>query len=198
MPGQGNSTHSAAPTVPNRTMPVPDDSELVRRVVRGDPSALGTLVERHARYLFGIAHGLTGNAADAEDIVQETFAAVLKTRFRGESAVRTWLVQILVRQAGMLRRKHQRRGPLQAIEPDTAVDHELARPAGGDASDARLDLETMLAVLTPEHRAVIVLRELQGMSYDQMAATLNIPRGTVESRLHRAREELRRRFEGYL
>ena len=56
----------------------------------------------------------------------------------------------------------------------------------------------MLAQLTPEHRQVIILRELQGMSYEEMAQALDVPRGTVESRLHRAREELRKRFKGYL
>ena len=65
-------------------------------------------------------------------------------------------------------------------------------------SDARLDLAVMLEALSPEHRKVIVLREVEGLSYDEMAAALGVPRGTVESRLFRAREELRKKFKGYL
>ena len=61
-----------------------------------------------------------------------------------------------------------------------------------------MDLAAMLETLSDEHRQVIVLRELEGLSYEEMARTLHVPRGTVESRLHRAREELRKRFKGYL
>jgi RNA polymerase sigma factor (sigma-70 family) len=73
-------------------------------------------------------------------------------------------------------------------QPDTAS-------AGGP--DARMDLSVMLERLSPEHREVIVLRELEGLTYEQIATALAVPRGTVESRLHRAREELRKRFKGY-
>ncbi|MGB9626739.1 MAG: RNA polymerase sigma factor, partial [Phycisphaerae bacterium] len=81
-----------------------DDIELVRQIGHGDEAAFRVLVERHGRYLYGIAYALTGNRADAEDLVQETFAGVLKGGFRGAASVRTWLVAILVRRVGMLRR----------------------------------------------------------------------------------------------
>lgn len=173
-----------------------DDLELVRRIARGDGAAYRVLVDREARYLYGIAHALAGNAADAEDLVQETFAGLMNSRFRGEATLRTWLVRILVRRAGMLRRSRWRR-PEQAAKWDGTSDWEPQARDGSDC-DARLDLTTMLRALSPDHRAVIVLRELQGMSYAEMAEVLGVPRGTVESRLHRAREELRRRFKGYL
>ncbi len=176
---------------------MPDELELVRRIGRGDAAAYRVLVEREARYLFGIAHGLAGNAADAEDLVQETFAGVVKSRFRGKSSLRTWLVRILVNRAGMLRRSRWRRRELSGGFDGELNPAALTRPATGDA-DARLDLSIMLQSLSPEHRAVIVLRELQGMSYEEMAESLGVPRGTVESRLHRAREELRKRYKGYL
>jgi RNA polymerase sigma-70 factor, ECF subfamily len=193
----GNHIDNAAPSVPREALPVSEDMELARRVSRGDEAALRMLIEREGRYLFGVAHALTSNPADAEDLVQETFAAAIGSRFRGESTVRTWLVQILVRRAGMLRRRRRNH---QSLDAQTAGDPgtELTEREPTAGTEARLDLSSMLASLSPEHREVIVLRELQGLTYEEMAKTLAVPRGTVESRLHRAREELRRRFKGYL
>jgi RNA polymerase sigma-70 factor (ECF subfamily) len=173
---------------------VSDDVELLRRIACGDEAAFRALVDRHAAYLHGIARSMTGNHADAEDVVQETFAAVVNSKFRGESQVRTWLVQILVRRIAMLRRT-RRRKPVEH-RPEAP---DVAAPGSGHAgSDAKLDLASMLERLSPEHRDVIVLREVQGMSYEEIAATLEVPRGTVESRLYRARNELRERFKGYM
>ena len=181
-----------------------DDVELLRAVGRGDEAAFKALVDRHAPYLYGVAHGLAGgNNADAEDLVQETLMAALAGKFRGESSVRTWLVAILVNKAAMMRRSAARRGPHLSLAGGTG-DESGSRPiepATGSSvagSEARLDLTTMLETLSPDHRAVIVLRELEQMSYEEMAAALGVPRGTVESRLHRAREELRKRFGDYL
>jgi len=179
---------------------VPDDIELVRRISRGDEASFRALVDRESRYLYGIAHALTGNATDAEDVVQETFAAVLTSRYRGESSVRTWLVGILVRRAGMVHRLRHRQRWHRSLQAEAADGPtvELTTPPGTAGTEARLDLATMLQSLSPEHRAVIVLRELEGLTYEEMAAVLGVPQGTVESRLHRAREELRKRFRGYL
>jgi RNA polymerase sigma-70 factor (ECF subfamily) len=176
------------------------DAELLRLGGQGNQAAQRELVDRHARYLFGVAHALTRNSADAEDVVQEAFLGAFKTQFRGESSLRTWLVRILMRRAGMLRRSRFRESrdvPLEAMSQDLAA-AETSAPREGAGADARLDLATMLEALSPEHRQVIILRELQQMSYEQMAQTLSVPRGTIESRLHRAREELRKKFAGYL
>lgn len=177
---------------------VPDDAELLRQIGRGDESAFRELVNRHSRYLYGIAFSLTQNTADAEDVVQETFVAVLKSKFREESSVRTWLVQILVRQAALVRRIRSRKLSLAA--PDEVRNGLSAAVEGSAASgsDAKLDLAVMLKTLSPEHRQVILLREIEGMTYDEMARALGVPRGTVESRLFRARAELKERFKGYL
>ncbi|MBI4578565.1 MAG: sigma-70 family RNA polymerase sigma factor [Planctomycetes bacterium] len=177
-----------------------DDIELARLIARGDAAAFRVLVDREARYLYGIAHALAGNAAEAEDLVQETFVAVLAGRFRGESSLRTWLVQILVRRAGMLRRSAWRRRVRTSLDGGQ-TDHpatEVATPSQTLGTEARLDLATMLECLSPEHRAVIVLREVEGLTYEEMAEALGVPRGTIESRLHRAREAMRKRFRGYL
>jgi RNA polymerase sigma-70 factor (ECF subfamily) len=181
---------------------VPDDTELLEQIGRGDQAAFRTLLDRHARYLFGVAHAMSGSSADAEDIVQETLIGALNSsgKFRGESSVRTWLVRILINRVRMWRRSGKRHGGdvqlsdahLNMGEPGSA-----GGPSMTSAVDAKLDLTQMLAQLSPEHRQVIILRELQGMSYEEMAKTLDVPRGTIESRLHRAREELRKRFKGH-
>jgi RNA polymerase sigma-70 factor (ECF subfamily) len=175
-----------------------DETELLRRAARGDASAAGALLERHGRYLYGVAHALTRNAADAEDVVQDTLVAALGGNFRGESSLRTWLVKILVRRAAMLRRSTKRREQRVTLaDPDAppAVD---AKSPGAGSVEAKLDLSTMLACLSDDHREVILLRELEGLSYEEMSEVLDVPFGTVESRLYRAREELRRRFPGYM
>lgn len=171
-----------------------DDAELLRRSYGGDQSAFAALVERHARYLTGIALGLCDrNLSDAEDLVQETFVAALTSRFRGESSAKTWLVQILVRRAALLRRtrKHEPRRSTAGAEVEQTSGSAAPR------IDAKLDLAEMLAGLSPDQRQVIVLRELEGLSYEEMAKTLHVPRGTVESRLHRARAALKDLFRGY-
>ncbi len=196
----GNYTGNAAPRVPSEVRQVADDIELVRKVGRGDREAFRVLVNREGRYLFGIAFALLGNAADAEDMVQETFAGMLKSRFRGECSLRTWLARIMVRRVGMLRRSRRGAGREGRWEVQTAdaLEKNLTIPSASADTEARLDLATMLESLSPEHRVVLILRELHGQTYEEMATALGLPRGTVESRLHRARAELRKRFKDYL
>ena len=111
-----------------------------------------------------------------------------QTSASGEASLKTWLMQIVVRQSARVRRSRGRRLTIGIENAEQAV-HDPA-----PAADSRIDVIEMLQRLSPEHREVIVLRELQGMGYEEMAAALKIPRGTVESRLHRARQELRERF----
>ena len=205
-PSSNSTLGMTAPCVSDDLRKVPDDKELLRRAGEGDQAAFRELLGRHARYLYGIAHGLTRNPADAEDLVQETWIGAIRSTFRGESSVRTWLVSILVRQAAALRRSKQRSKwrlilpwfSGRETEQEEESGHEPAVTSTTSGSEARIDLSQMLATLSPEHREVIILRELEGMSYEEIAAELSVPRGTVESRLHRAREQLRTRFRGYL
>jgi RNA polymerase sigma-70 factor (ECF subfamily) len=187
-PPAGNSTAGS----------VADDAELLRRIGHGDQAAFGQLVDRHGAYLYGVARALVQSADDADDLVQETFVGVLGSKFRGESQVRTWLVRILINRAAMLRRSKARRGGEAKEVAGGGESLASTDPPIASGVAAKLDLAAMLEMLSEEHRQVIVLRELEGLSYEEMARTLNVPRGTVESRLHRAREELRRRFKGYL
>ncbi len=174
--------------------PAPTDQELLRRARSGDSRAFHELVDRHAAGVYRLAVSLVG-ADDAEDVLQETFAGAWRglAGFRHECSVKTWLSQILVRQAAMSRRAAARRKVL-------SLDQELSDPPQAPRQarpDVRIDLERAIAALQLEHRQVIVLRELEGLSYDQIAQVLQVPRGTVESRLFRARQRMQELLKDY-
>lgn len=179
------------------------DLELARRARQGDDEAFHELVDRHGARLYGLAFSLLGNAADAEDVVQEALSGALQglRGFEGRSSVKTWLSSIVVRQAAKCHRTRARHRvvSLDQLQED-AVRATSALQAEGVAarSNARLDILSVLQGLSPEHREVVVLREMEGRTYDEIAAILAVPRGTVESRLHRARRELRNRLTGHL
>ena len=174
----------------------PDDQELVRRALQGEQAAFHELVDRHAGLLFGLAALLVGHAADAEDIVQETLSGAFRglKAFRGQASVRTWLTRILIRQAAWhLRGRRRRRDSLR--QQSLAARQYVASES--QAADARMDVAEAIQALSPEHREVVVLRELEGLSYEQIADALDIPRGTVESRLFRARRSMQKLLKGY-
>ena len=187
-------------------MQQPTDAELVRRIRGGDEAAFRQLVDRHADGLYGLACHALGSPADAEDVVQETFLGAFQRfgAFEGRSSVKTWLVRIMLNHASKLRRSKRVRRAVSlqegAGEPGgpgpTAGAPTTRSPAA--AVESRIDVEAMLDALSPEHREIVVLRELRQLSYDEIADVLRIPRGTVESRLFRARQELKKRFGGYL
>jgi RNA polymerase sigma-70 factor (ECF subfamily) len=183
------------------------DSELLAKSAAGDRRAFHALVDRHADRLYRLAVSLVGNSADAEDVLQEAFTGAFRgvSGFQGRASVKTWLTRILVMQAAKWRRdrKRHRRG----VEPGgSAFDAEDEAPpaatgAAGEgvgAVDARIDVHAAVQRLSAEHREVIALREFEHLSYEEIAAVLEVPRGTVESRLHRARAELREILKSYL
>jgi RNA polymerase sigma-70 factor (ECF subfamily) len=174
----------------------PTDWELAHRARAGDDGAFHALVDRHAQALYALAVRLVGNSADAEDVVQETLAGAFRglRRFRGRSAVKTWLTQILVRQAAQHYRTVRRQRTLRLDQYEQAG----ATASAQGRSDVRLDVAEAMLSLEPEFRAVIALRELEGMSYEEMAEVLSVPKGTVESRLFRARRQLRELLKEYL
>jgi RNA polymerase sigma-70 factor (ECF subfamily) len=175
------------------------DLELVSRARRGDSAAFHDLLDRHASYLFGVAVSLMGNAADAEDAVQETLLGAFRGMrgFEGRSSVKTWLTSILIRQTAMRHRSAGRR-PATSIESVAEVACGPSASSSTEATDTRIDLMAAIQELSPDHREVVVLRELNGLSYDEIAEALDVPRGTVESRLFRARRQLQERLQEYL
>jgi RNA polymerase sigma-70 factor, ECF subfamily len=166
------------------------DDELVRRTLRGDLTAFEELVTRHGPVVHRLATRIVG-PDDADDVSQDALLRAFHRleRYRGQGAFRAWLLQIAHNTAiSALRR---RREPAE----DAAVLDE--RPSEDRLPADRLELrerlerlEGKLALLRPEHRAVIVLRDVEGLSYDEVARVTATPLGSVKARLHRARGEL--------
>jgi len=181
------------------------DLELVRAAAQGDRAAFHALVDRHSRNLFRLARSLSRTRSDAEDIVQETLIGAYRglAGFNGQSSVRTWLSRILMRRAAKAwhRSRHARGSVPLEVAQDTAAPAAgagaLSVASAAASVDHRLDLRQVLQTLSPDHREVLVLREIEGLSYIEIAHALGIPRGTVESRLHRARNDLKQRLNGY-
>jgi RNA polymerase sigma-70 factor, ECF subfamily len=178
------------------------EAELIAQVQRGNDSAFDALVERHERALYGMAYYLTGQHSDAEDIVQETFLAAFERirSFEGRSSLKTWLARILMNRAA---RHHRSRRVRQAAQPVRLSDASRAVLQGAARDqihndDIRMDVLAVLQTLKPEHREILVLRELEGMNYQEIASVLELPDGTVESRLFRARQELKDRLKAYV
>jgi RNA polymerase sigma-70 factor (ECF subfamily) len=172
------------------------DAELLRRTASGSGQAFHQLVDRHADRLYRVAFSLVGNAADAEDVMQEALAGAFRgaKKFEGRSSVKSWLTRIVVTQAAKFWRSRYGKRDI-SLEPEV---NEPMASGGSLAVDAKLDLNAALMQLSTEHREVLVLREIDGMAYEQMADVLGVPRGTIESRLFRARAELKKKLKGYL
>jgi len=186
----------------------PSDWELVQRARTGDRDAFRELVERYQRKIAALALGMLHSREDALDIVQETFTKAYQNldRFKGDAAFYTWVYRI----AYNLCVDQQRRA---AKEPQLTLDAEEAgRPRSlptdaplpdepfARARDAEIARRVRDAIrdLTPDHRAVILLRELEGLSYAEISQVLECPKGTVMSRLHYARRQLQRRLRELL
>jgi RNA polymerase sigma-70 factor (ECF subfamily) len=174
--------------------PIPTDEELIERARRGERDAFGVLVERYEPKVAATVVGMLGRGADADDVGQETFIRFFGAleSFRGESSVGTYLTRIAINQSLKAIRRRRTWSERFLSRDD---DRELEHPAvhGGAAIDERERVELVqqaLATLPPEHRAVVVLRVMEGYSTKETAEMLGLPQGTVMSRLSRALEKL--------
>lgn len=180
------------------------EADLLARCRQGDPNAFEDLVRRYQNRVFAVALRMLGDRAEAEDLCQEVFLKVFRSLggYRGEAKFSTWLYSIVSHEC--LNRLRAWRPPRQA----RATDREGEAPALADPSpDAATQLERRelaerleeeIGRLRPEHRAILILRDLQGLSYEEIAEALGLELGTVRSRLHRARAELKERMAPYL
>jgi RNA polymerase sigma-70 factor (ECF subfamily) len=185
-------------------MPVDtDDSVLLERCRAGDLAAFEPLVEKYRQRVWRLAYNVLRDQEEAWDVAQEAFIRAYQAlpNFRGQSAFYTWLFRIVMNVATDRARQRAARGRAFGTErvPEEEWDRVLVdRPAGQDAPDEaavrgqdRARIEAALAKLSEQHRAIIVLSDLEGLSYKEIADVLHIPMGTVMSRLHNARKRLR-------
>ena len=168
----------------------PQDIELVDRYLAGDVEAFNELMGAHEDRVFAICYRMMQDREAALDATQDTFLTVFRKadRYKAEAAFSTWLHRVAVNTCydHLRRQKRKRAEPL----PET---HDPADIAAGDAyeaADVRPDIEAALAKLSDEYRATVVLVDLQGMSLEQASDSLEVPTGTVKSRLFRARRQL--------
>jgi RNA polymerase sigma-70 factor, ECF subfamily len=180
-------------------MPSDDrDEDLVRRAVDGDGSAFGILVERHERRVYNLALRMCGHEEDARDATQDAFLTALRklSSFRGEAAFTTWLHRVTVNACYDLLRKRGR-VPLRAARDD--IDHEPEPPPWPDhaeATDLSIDVQRALLAVPEDYRVVMILHDVQDLPYEEVAAIVGVPVGTVKSRLHRGRVALARALGG--
>jgi RNA polymerase sigma-70 factor (ECF subfamily) len=175
------------------------DQELIRRCLSGQPDAFGLLVERYQHRLFHSLVHVLGSTADAQDVAQDAFVHALEKlkTFRGQSAFYSWLFRIALNAAVSARRKTRRmstsvEATREATGNEPADQRLSAEPSHAlDLSDRQRLVRQALGELPEEFRTVLVLKEMDGMAYEEIAAICACPVGTVRSRLHRARLELR-------
>ena len=183
-----------------------EDRALIEATQRGDRAAFRKLVERHQRRAFAIALGMVRDENDARDLVQEAFLRVYRglARFQGGSSFFTWFYRIVTNLSIDFMRKPGRRdaehhdGRAQLDAADEADFPLVSRIDGADPLDAvhRRELAARLGAaldaLPPYHRGVVLMREVEGMSYEEMAQAMNVSKGTIMSRLFHARQKLQR------
>jgi len=180
----------------------PTDQELVRRVQQGDSAAFGELVTRYQDRIYTVCLRQLGDRTLAEEVAQDVFLSAFRAmgNFRGDAKLSTWLFRIAINQCKNQKLYHRRRArgrhePLEGEpHPDRPV-REFAHPdRGPDAGVHRTEAERLVAEaleeLEPDYRAIVVLRDVEDLAYDEIADALGIAKGTVKSRLHRARAQL--------
>ena len=185
------------------------DGELVRAAQKGDEGAFRQLVERYQRRIYQLALGMLKDPDEAMDIAQETFVRVHKylPSFKGDSSFFTWTYRIGMnlcldaqRRAGRVQRVDA--ADSDEAEVEAAMDppsHALSGPSRQVLNaELRKKIEEALSTLSDNHRAILLLRELDGLSYEELAGVLGIRKGTVMSRLFHARLKMQKKLREYL
>lgn len=184
--------------------PYDEDAALAEGLRQGDEAAYEALIQRYEHPIFSLVSRLADNPEDAADVVQDVFIKIFRNvgSFRGESSLKTWIYRIAVNQARNQRRwfgRHRRQEVGLEPEPgDTQGYQDWLQDPGPSPFDLALDgetqalLEAALQTVPSSFRAALVLREIEGLSYEQIAEVLEITLGTVKSRIMRGREALKR------
>ena len=177
------------------------DAACVRRLQRGDINAFEILVRRHEKAIFNLVYRMLGDYDDAAEISQEVFLSAYRAigQFRGEANFSTWLYRIALNHATTRRKStNSRQKRLVPLDGSEMIDDGQIGPAETlEKKELRERVQRALNELEPEDATVILLRDLQDIPYEDVARMLEIPVGTVKSRLHRARRALKARLAAY-
>jgi RNA polymerase sigma-70 factor (ECF subfamily) len=201
-----NTPERATSNLETRRVEAEEDRALIAAAQRGDKTAFRKLVERHQRRAFAIAVGMVRDEHDARDLVQEAFLRVYRglSRFQGDSSFFTWFYRIVTNLSIDFMRRPGRRdvehddGRAQLDAADEADTPFVSRIEGAEPLTAvhrrelAARLQSALDALPPYHRGVVLMREVEGMSYEEMAQAMNVSKGTIMSRLFHARQKLQR------
>jgi RNA polymerase sigma-70 factor, ECF subfamily len=180
-----------------------DDQRLIAECLQGNTAAFGVLVRCYQERLYNSVYRLVENAEDAQDVVQEAFLNAYQSLdgFKEDSLFFTWLYRIAVNTAISFKRKQRAtvridtgRNGEHLVEPLDPSEESRPGHALEQAEEGR-KIREALGRLSPEHRAVLVMKDMEGQKYETMAEILQVPIGTIRSRLHRARLELRELLE---
>jgi RNA polymerase sigma-70 factor (ECF subfamily) len=189
------------------------EAQFIERLKRGDAAAFETLVNERSGEIYGLLYRLTESSEEARDLTQETFLRAFQSiaHFRGESDLRTWIYRIAINQARNRWRWWRRRRRDVTVSIDAPQPNGQASLAGTLRAENGPDPETdalahereralrkALSSLKSVYREAVVLRDIEGFAYEEIAVALEISVGTVKSRLARGRQELRRKLEGSL
>jgi RNA polymerase sigma-70 factor (ECF subfamily) len=191
-----------------------DDKELVQHAKSGDQEAFRLLFERHHRRVYAVALGVVRNQEDALDVVQDGFIKAHRylAKFEGNSSFYTWLYRIVMNLAIDHLRKHKRakhvdfNDALSHIEGEDTLGEDSLMPSilGQNPGkslvrkEIRENISRALDLLSENHRAVLVMRELEGMSYEEMAEAMSCSKGTIMSRLFHARKNIQKHLNAMM
>lgn len=177
-----------------------DDTRLIHASLAGDNEAFGELVKKYERLIYNTAYQITSNAEDAFDISQETFIKAYRSlgSFRGDSKFSTWIYRICQNSAKDFLRSGVRHNAVsitsfeddykQEVQFDIPDDNTVSQPEMSlERNENRKAVRDAIAHLSEDHKNVIVLRDIEGYSYDEISEILNLEIGTVKSRINRAR-----------
>lgn len=170
------------------------DMPLIKSYLTGDTDSFNDLVGKYERPAYNLAYRMVGNAADAADLTQEIFVRLHRNvkSFRGDSAFSTWFYRLATNCCTDWLRKEARRPPTQEIQETLVADGGAGPGRLFEQSETKALIQEALSALPEEQRMAIVLHDLQGYSYEEIAAIAEVPVGTIKSRLSRARFKLAR------
>lgn len=172
-----------------------DERDLVVRATGGDVDAFFALIDRHDRALRGLAYRLLGDQHAMDDALQESYLKAFRalSKFSGDSAFKSWLYRIVYNTCldELRRRKAVGHLPIESVSH-----HADGRPDPAEVTAEKIDLAAAVASLSPDTRAAVLLVYVDGMDYRSATEVLGVSRGTLASRLHRGRAQLRRALDG--